>query len=283
MSDFNNVHRVPRIEPYVPDRTELLGTTSGDYNDQDIGKAVKVSGNACVACAAGDAIEGFVTSVNVGTKGGYSVGGVKRDINTEFTVRDEDGGLAIGDYVVAGTPTALGTALPSSGENVIKAVDGMVTASATLAIKAGGSALAKSSNAFNATFDGVLVTKAAGDMAALSGTVTNAKFNVFAFCMIADGTVSTVMGTEGDTLAEVVFPATPAGAVQIGYVIINPTGTGDFVGGTTALDDGTVVPNAVYVNTPYVNSLPASNRWRVMALYTTPSVAGSRLMVQKVA
>lgn len=36
-----------------------------------------------------------------------------------------------------------------------------------------------------------------------------------------------------------------------GYVIINPTGTGNFVGGTTALDDGTVVPNAVYVNTPF--------------------------------
>lgn len=31
-------------------------------------------------------------------------------------------------------------------------------------------------------------------------------------------------------------------------MIINPTGTGDFVGGTTALDDATVVPNAVYLN-----------------------------------
>ena len=32
-------------------------------------------------------------------------------------------------------------------------------------------------------------------------------------------------------------------------MIINPTGTGNFVGNTTALDDVTVVPNAVYVNT----------------------------------
>ena len=37
-------------------------------------------------------------------------------------------------------------------------------------------------------------------------------------------------------------------------------GTGNFVGGTTALDDATVIPTAVYVNTPcvfapYVNPL----------------------------
>ena len=30
--------------------------------------------------------------------------------------------------------------------------------------------------------------------------------------------------------------------VSIGFVIINPTGSGSFVGGTTALDDATVVP-----------------------------------------
>jgi hypothetical protein len=48
-------------------------------------------------------------------------------------------------------------------------------------------------------------------------------------------------------LAAVVWPATVAGKTVVSYTIINPTGTGNFVGGTTALDDGTVVPNAVYV------------------------------------
>jgi len=38
---------------------------------------------------------------------------------------------------------------------------------------------------------------------------------------------------------------------MIGFAIINPTGTGNFVGGTTPLDDATVVPNAVYIDTPY--------------------------------
>jgi hypothetical protein len=118
-----------------------------------------------------------------------------------------------------------------------------------LVIKAGGNAAAKTANAVYAFVNGVLVKKAAGDMAALSGTVSNAAFNVFCFYVNAAGTLSTVMGTEGASLAAVTFPPLDTSKVMIGFVIINPTGTGDFVGGTTALDDGTVVPNAVYINT----------------------------------
>lgn len=118
-----------------------------------------------------------------------------------------------------------------------------------LAIKTGGSALAKTASTIYYLIDGVLCTKAAADMAALSGTVTNAKFNVFVFSVNAAGTLATQMGTEASTLGGVVFPAVADGYAPIGFVIINPTGTGNFVGGTTALDDGTVVPNAVYVNT----------------------------------
>ena len=86
-------------------------------------------------------------------------------------------------------------------------------------------------------------------MPALSGTVSNAAFNVFVFTVDSGGTLATYMGVEGAALINVVFPTIPIDEVVIGFVIINPTGTGDFVGGTTALDDGTVVPNAVYVNT----------------------------------
>lgn len=94
-------------------------------------------------------------------------------------------------------------------------------------------------------------------MAALAGTVTNAKFNVFAFYVDAAGTLTSAMGTEGATLTAVVFPTVATTKAVIGFVIINPTGTGNFVGGTTALDDATVVPNAVYVNTPGVFVQPA--------------------------
>jgi hypothetical protein len=64
-------------------------------------------------------------------------------------------------------------------------------------------------------------------------------------------TVSAQMDTEGSTIGGVVFPTVVSGNAVIGFVIVNPSGTGSFVGGTTELDDATVVPNAVYINTPF--------------------------------
>ncbi len=131
------------------------------------------------------------------------------------------------------------------------AVDTLMS-TAGLAIKAGASAIVKAATLAKAFVNGVLVSIAANtDMAALAGTVTNAKFNVYVFSISSAGTITTQMGTEGATLASVVFPTIPTDNAVIGFVIINPTGTGNFVGGTTALDDATVVPNAVYVNTPF--------------------------------
>ena len=122
--------------------------------------------------------------------------------------------------------------------------------SAGLVIKAGGGVLAKTgATACHAIARGVLRSIAAAtDMAAFSGTVANAAFNVFVHAIDSSGTLTTTMGVAGTTLALVKFPATPVGKAVIGLTIINPTGTGDFVGGTTALDDATVVPNAVHVS-----------------------------------
>jgi hypothetical protein len=122
--------------------------------------------------------------------------------------------------------------------------------SAGLVIKAGGSTLVKTgATASHALANGVLRSIAAAtDMAALSGTVVNATFNVYQYMIDSAGTLTSAMGTAGATLAAVRFPDVPAGKAVIGFTIINPTGTGDFVGGTTAIDDATVVPNAVHVN-----------------------------------
>ncbi|MBF0260294.1 MAG: hypothetical protein HQL97_00480 [Magnetococcales bacterium] len=121
---------------------------------------------------------------------------------------------------------------------------------AGLAIKAGGSTLVKIGAAdYYASVQGKLVKKAAAtDMPALAGTVSNAAFNVFCFFVDVAGTVTVAMGTAGATLAAVKFPPIPEKKALIGFIIVNPTGTGDFVGGTTVLDDATVVPNVVYVN-----------------------------------
>lgn len=105
-------------------------------------------------------------------------------------------------------------------------------------------------NTARALIEGALASKTTAEIV-LSGTVTNAKFNVYVLSMTAAGVVSAAMGTEAATLAGVVFPTLADGSAMIGFVIVNPTGTGNFVGGTTDLDDGTVVPNAVYVNTPF--------------------------------
>lgn len=106
----------------------------------------------------------------------------------------------------------------------------------------------KIANTIYALLSGVLVKKTTAEIT-LSGTVTNAKFNVYVLSIKADGTVTATMGTEGATIGAVVFPAVPTDEAVVGFVIVNPTGTGNFVGGTTDLDDATVVPNAVYVNT----------------------------------
>jgi len=120
-----------------------------------------------------------------------------------------------------------------------------------LGIKVAGSALAASSATVTYQVGGQLATKASSDMAALSGTVTNAAFNVYVFSITLGGTLVTRMGLEGATLVTVKFPSIPEEEAVLGFVIINPTGTGNFVGGTTELDDATVVPTASFVNTPF--------------------------------
>lgn len=120
---------------------------------------------------------------------------------------------------------------------------GLVISGTTTKVKTGAADTYALANA-------VLVKIAAAtDMAVLSGSVTNAKFNVYCFYVDSAGVLTSQMGTEGATLAAVVMPTVPVGKAQIGFVVINPTGTGPFVGGTTPLGDATVVPNAAYVNT----------------------------------
>jgi len=126
--------------------------------------------------------------------------------------------------------------------------------SAALAIGSGSKKKVKLVAAPYALVNGVLVKGTINEEEALAGTVTNAKFNVFVLAMDSSGVVTTAMGTEGATLGAVVFPTLPANTACLGFVIVNPTGTGNFVGASTDLDDATVVPNAVYINTLSFNA-----------------------------
>src|SRR5438067_264015 len=89
--------------------------------------------------------------------------------------------------------------------------------SGALAIKSGGSAIVKTASIIKFLVDGVYCNLAASDMAALSGTVTNAKFNVFVFTVNAAGTLKSYMGTEAATRAGVIFPTILDGEVAIGF------------------------------------------------------------------
>jgi hypothetical protein len=131
-----------------------------------------------------------------------------------------------------------------------RAVTSQVLNSAGLTIGSSSKPKLKIANTTYALIEGALASKTTAEIV-LAGTVTNAKFNVFVLSMNAAGTVAAQMGTEAATLAGVVFPTIADGSAMIGFAIVNPTGTGSFVGGTTDLDDATVVPNAVYINTPF--------------------------------
>ena len=97
--------------------------------------------------------------------------------------------------------------------------------------------------------DGIMYTKAISDNVTLAAkTVTNAKFNVCLISIDKDGTVTSTWGTEGATIPTVVLPILPAANVAIGMIIINPTGTGNFIAATDSLGDSTIVPGAIYIN-----------------------------------
>lgn len=137
-----------QISPVIPTEAETVrlgaGTAANQrFGNAEVGKAVKlVAESRYDLCAAGDDIEGFVTSVESASLDGYSVGGVQDDCITQvmfdgLEATPGTGTVAIGDYVVAGTATALGTALASNVPKVCKATNqpgvAVTAASATVA------------------------------------------------------------------------------------------------------------------------------------------------------
>lgn len=143
------------------------------------------------------------------------------------------------------------TELSNLFDKLQRALSAVCLNSAGLAIGSSSKPKVKIVNTTYAYVEGVVAKKTTAEITLPASTVTNAKFNVFVLSMDSGGTVTATAGTQASTLAGVTFPALPDGSAMIGFVIVNPTGTGDFVAGTNDLDDATIAPNAVYVNTPY--------------------------------
>lgn len=102
--------------------TARLGAGVGAANnvdDKEVNKFVKLVGDSQYdLCAVGNQIEGAILSLEVATLDGYSIGSVQQDGRLEVTFEGTEaagtGAIAVGDYVVAGTPVAKGTALPGA-------------------------------------------------------------------------------------------------------------------------------------------------------------------------
>lgn len=131
----------------------------------------------------------------------------------------------------------------------------------TLAIKVGASPTVKSSNAFAAWVNNVIVTKAAGDMPALTGTIPTLNSSVYTFYMDATGNITVVKGNNVASIASAtigmgdIVPNTSTGLSQvqtglacIGQVIVVNGTASVFTGGTTALDTASLA--VYYTNFP---------------------------------
>lgn len=99
--------------------TARLGAGTGTSNyvtDLEIGKAVKLVGDSRYdLCAAGNPIEGFITAVEGYTADDYSIGSVqivgRKRVLLDGSEAAGTGSIAVGDFVVAGTAVAKGTAV----------------------------------------------------------------------------------------------------------------------------------------------------------------------------
>jgi hypothetical protein len=164
---------------------------------------------------------------------------------TCYVANDATGGFSYyGQAVISGQTTA-GRALALD-----KNLGSFLTSDAAVQISAGGSALGKIAKAGQVIISGALGTAiTAANTAALSGTVNNGNFGIFCLRSTGGANETTAHGTDAATLAGVALPAAPSvGTATYGFILVHPTGTGNFVGGTTALDDATVVPNAVFAS-----------------------------------
>jgi hypothetical protein len=116
----------------VTDTARLgAGTGAANYHDdKEAGKLVKlVADSRYDLCAAGNEIEGRIVTVDTASSDDYSTGSVQKTGRMEVLADGFQANpgvantIAVLDYVVAGTPTAKGTALAGGRPKVCKATD----------------------------------------------------------------------------------------------------------------------------------------------------------------
>lgn len=125
--------------PASPTVTSRLGASAAPYKDTEIGKFVKIGtlDSQHVLCAVGDLIDGYIAGVEAATANGFGIGSVQRK-DAKYVTFDGSqaagtGAIALGDYVVCGTPVAKDTGLAGGYAKVRKAtIQPGVTAAAVV-------------------------------------------------------------------------------------------------------------------------------------------------------
>lgn len=128
MAKFQFNETLDQLAQIVTARVADGTGSNNQLADADVGKFVKLAGDSRYGlCAVGDEIEGVLDSINGGpTQDGYTLGGVRKNGRVKVTLDGLQatagtGTIAIGDYVVAGTLVARGTALSGAYPKVCKA------------------------------------------------------------------------------------------------------------------------------------------------------------------
>lgn len=118
------------------------GTGSANWcNDNDKGKWIKIAAESRYdLCAAGDDIEGWITSVDTGPSDNYSTGGRSRGGLVDVTfdglqATPGTGVVTIGDYVVCGTVVARNTTLTTKYAKVCTATTQATAKSSPYALR----------------------------------------------------------------------------------------------------------------------------------------------------
>ena len=116
------------VDVSVTPQTVRLGATSDlvdRLSDADEGKFAKFAGESrYVLAAVGDLIEARIAAVEGATEGGFSIGTITKsglmEVQFDGSQAAGTGVLALGDFVVAGTPVAKGTSLGNALAKVRK-------------------------------------------------------------------------------------------------------------------------------------------------------------------
>lgn len=108
------------VNPLDRVETARLGAGTGAANfltDKEVGKFVKlVAESRYDLCAVGNEIEGRIVAIETASQDNYTIGSVQREGRFEVTFDGLQGTpgtgvIALGDYVVTGTPVPKDTAL----------------------------------------------------------------------------------------------------------------------------------------------------------------------------